>query len=59
MEAMWADLGDPRLTPELKARLVAGLEAALAGRDRGTMVAERDALLVDLVRAKQGATELP
>jgi len=59
MEAMWADLGDPRLTPELKATLVQGLEQALEGRDRDAMVAQRDRLLVDLVRQKRGAPDLP
>ncbi|KTS25081.1 3-hydroxyacyl-CoA dehydrogenase, partial [Methylobacterium indicum] len=59
MEAMWADLGDPRLTPALKATLVQGLERALEGRDRDAMVAERDRLLVDLVRQKRAAPNLP
>ncbi|AWN48414.1 3-hydroxyacyl-CoA dehydrogenase [Methylobacterium terrae] len=59
MEAMWADLGDPRLTPELKASLVEGLEQALDGRDRDAMVAQRDRLLVDLVRQKREAPDLP
>lgn len=59
MEAMWADLGDPRLTPDLKATLVQGLEQALEGRDRDAMVAQRDRLLVDLVRQKRAAPDLP
>ncbi|TGD97465.1 3-hydroxyacyl-CoA dehydrogenase NAD-binding domain-containing protein [Methylobacterium nonmethylotrophicum] len=59
MEAMWADLGDPRLTPELKQTLVRGLGEALAGRDLDAMVAARDRLLVDLVRRKREAPELP
>ncbi|BCM83035.1 3-hydroxyacyl-CoA dehydrogenase NAD-binding domain-containing protein [Methylobacterium indicum] len=59
MEAMWADLGDPRLTPALKQTLVQGLEQALEGRDRDAMVAERDRLLVDLVRQKRAAPNLP
>ena len=59
MEAMWADLGDPRLTPELKQTLVQGLEQALEGRDRDAMVAQRDRLLVDLVRQKRAAPDLP
>lgn len=59
MEAMWADLGDPRLTPELKAALVRGLDEALAGRDRDAMLTQRDRLLVDLVRQKRAAPDLP
>ncbi|MBY0296889.1 MAG: 3-hydroxyacyl-CoA dehydrogenase [Methylobacterium sp.] len=59
MEAMWADLGDPRLTPELKDALVRGLGAELAGRDADAMLAERDAILIDLVRRKREAANLP
>lgn len=59
MEAMWDDLGDPRLTSELKATLIRGLSDAIAGRDVGAMVARRDEMLVDLVRAKQAAPDLP
>jgi hypothetical protein len=59
MERMWADLGDPRLTPELKAALVAGVEAELAPVDRKAMLAERDRLLVELVSAKGEARNLP
>lgn len=58
MEAMWADLGDPHLTPELKQTLVRGLDEALAGRDLDAMVAERDRLLVDLVRQKRAVPDL-
>ncbi len=53
------DLGDPRLTPELKQSLVAGLADELAGRDEAAMLAERDALLIDLVRRKRGTRDLP
>jgi 3-hydroxyacyl-CoA dehydrogenase len=59
MERMWADLGDPRLTPELKRRLVAGVEDELSEVDREAMLAERDRLLVGLVSAKAGAGNLP
>lgn len=59
MERMWADLGDPRLTPELKATLVAGLEDELAPVDRDAMLRERDRLLADLIRAKAEARNLP
>lgn len=59
MERMWADLGDPRLTPELKRTLVEGVERELAGVDRAAMLAERDRLLVGLVAAKARTENLP
>jgi 3-hydroxyacyl-CoA dehydrogenase len=59
MERMWADLGNPRLTPELKSRLVAGVEDELSEVDQEAMLAERDRLLVGLVSAKARAGNLP
>ena len=59
MERMWADLGDTHVTPELKAKLVAGIEDELSPVDRTAMLAERDRLLIDLVSAKERAKNLP
>ena len=59
MEAMWDDLGRPRLTPELKRRLAQGVADELAGNDVDAMVAERDRILVDLIQEKRGAKTLP
>ncbi|NNM72209.1 3-hydroxyacyl-CoA dehydrogenase NAD-binding domain-containing protein [Enterovirga aerilata] len=59
MERMWADLGTPRLTPELKAALVAGVGQELAAIDPAAMLAERDRLLVGLLSAKAKANNLP
>lgn len=59
MEAMWADLGQPTLTPELKDTLVEGVDAELAGRDFADMMAARDRLLVGLVGDKAAAASLP
>ena len=59
MERMWADLGRPSLTPELKRALVDGVDAELADVDPAAMLAERDRLLVDLVSAKAEAANLP
>ncbi|GAB3200120.1 3-hydroxyacyl-CoA dehydrogenase NAD-binding domain-containing protein [Nocardioides hungaricus] len=53
------DLGDVRLTPELAAALVAGVDAELAGLDQVALAARRDRLLVDLLAAKAAAPELP
>ncbi len=59
MERMWADLGDTHVTPELKAKLVAGVNDELSPVDRTAMLAERDRLLIDLVSAKERAKNLP
>ncbi|MFI6582932.1 3-hydroxyacyl-CoA dehydrogenase NAD-binding domain-containing protein [Embleya sp. NPDC050493] len=57
-EAWWRDLGDPSLTPELTAKLVAGVDEALAGIDHTALAARRDALLHVLLAAKADA-DLP
>ncbi|MFE2872017.1 3-hydroxyacyl-CoA dehydrogenase NAD-binding domain-containing protein [Embleya sp. NPDC059259] len=57
-EAWWRDLGDPSLTPELTAKLVAGVAEALAGVDDTALAARRDALLSLLLAAKADA-DLP
>lgn len=59
MEAWWRDLGAPALTPELARTLVAGVDAELADIDRGELIAQRDALLEQLLSAKNQATALP
>ena len=59
MEAWWQDMVTPRLTPELVSAAVAGVDDELAGVDVAAMVAERDALLIDLLAAKAGANHLP
>lgn len=51
-EARWAEHGTPRLTPELKDRLVAGVEAELAGEDAEALARRRDAALVALLALK-------
>ena len=57
-EKWWRDLGQVRLTPELVATLVAGVDAELAGTDPAELAARRDAVLHTLLDAK-GRTELP
>ncbi|MGA4541966.1 3-hydroxyacyl-CoA dehydrogenase NAD-binding domain-containing protein [Uniformispora flossi] len=57
-EAWWRDLGDPSLTPELAAKLVAGVDEALAGTDSAELAARRDALLQLLLAAK-AESDLP
>lgn len=59
MENWWADLGAPRITEELKQKLVAGVDAELNGKRQSTLSAERDRLLVDLIEAKVRSKDLP
>jgi carnitine 3-dehydrogenase len=53
------DLGAPQLNPELAAALVAGVDAELAGIDQQALVAERDALLIELLNRKAESEVLP
>ena len=57
-EKWWRDLGQVTLTPELIAKLVAGVDEELAGMDPAELVARRDAVLNALLAAK-AQTELP
>lgn len=49
----WDDLGEPVLTDELKAKLVAGVKAEAAGRSVADLERQRDALLVRLLALRQ------
>lgn len=51
-EARWANLGAPELTEEVKAKLVAGVEAELGAGDGPGLAARRDAALVALAAVK-------
>jgi carnitine 3-dehydrogenase len=51
-EAWWRDLGQVTLTPELVARIVAGVDEELADVDPTQLVARRDAVLTALLAAK-------
>jgi 3-hydroxyacyl-CoA dehydrogenase len=53
------DLGDPRLTPELVALLVSGVDDELSGIDQEALARARDDLLVDLLAAKSRQSDLP
>lgn len=52
-EARWRDLGNPALTDDVRAMLVAGVEAELAGQDETTLVQRRDDALVELAKLKR------
>ncbi len=49
IEDWWRDMRDVRLTPEVKATLIDGIEAECAGRSVETLAAERDGRLLDLL----------
>ncbi|WP_433607649.1 3-hydroxyacyl-CoA dehydrogenase NAD-binding domain-containing protein [Prescottella agglutinans] len=53
------DLGTPQLTPELADKLVAGIDHEMAGIDQPGLVADRDRLLVDIMRLKRTGRNLP
>ena len=58
IEDWWNDLGTPQMTPALKSRVVDGVDQALGGRTQAELVQARDALLIDLLRAKQASPAL-
>jgi 3-hydroxyacyl-CoA dehydrogenase len=57
-EKWWRDLGRVTHTPELKEKIVAGVDDELAGVDPADLVAQRDAVLTALLAAKARA-DLP
>ena len=52
-EARWKEHGDPKLTEEVKAVLVSGVDKELENQDRGTLTQRRDDALVELYKLKQ------
>jgi len=54
LESWWDDLGNPRLTPEVRQALTAGVAEEAEGRDIATLAAERDRFLLDLLALKSG-----
>lgn len=52
-ERRWADLGSPTLDDETKELLVRGVDEAAAGRDVAALTAERDAALIQILRARR------
>jgi hypothetical protein len=49
----WADLGNPVMTPELQAQLVAGVQEATGGKPIPEMARRRDAFLTALIELRQ------
>jgi carnitine 3-dehydrogenase len=56
MVEWWNDMGQPKLTPQLIERLVAGVHEELADFDQSQLIAERDAVLQTLLSAKASRT---
>lgn len=52
IESWWHDLGNPAMTPALKAHVVQGVTEARGMRDEEELERTRDELLTDLIRAK-------
>jgi carnitine 3-dehydrogenase len=59
IENWWHDLGTPALTPQLKRKVVEETAAEVQDRRSEALESERDALLLDLIRAKAAARTLP
>lgn len=53
------DLGEPQLTGELASKLVAGMDEEMIGIDQAGLIADRDRLLVDIMRLKRSSNNLP
>ena len=53
----WKDLGDPVLSPALKAQVSEGVTDAVRGRSRRSAEAARDELLVELIKNKKRLSE--
>ena len=58
-EGMWRDLRAVSVDAELGRRVADGVAEELASRDQGDMVSQRDAVLIDLLRLKASAKDLP
>jgi carnitine 3-dehydrogenase len=59
IESWWGDLGTPVLTPELKQKVVDGIDAELANRSDTQITTERDQLILAMLRAKAAAASIP
>jgi 3-hydroxyacyl-CoA dehydrogenase len=51
----WEDLGQPVVTQDVQARLVAGVDAEMAGRSVAEMAARRDAFLTALLELRRAS----
>ncbi len=51
IEGWWEDLGTPKLTPEVRRKIIAGVHEATEGRSIADLAAERDRILLDILEA--------
>jgi 3-hydroxyacyl-CoA dehydrogenase len=58
-EAMWSRLGRVELNQDVRQEIIDGVKAELAGRDQAAMVGARDTVLLELLRQKREAADLP
>ncbi len=58
IESWWQDLGAPEMTDALKQQVVQGVAKELGDRSTEDLARTRDALLLDLIRAKQSSAHL-
>ena len=58
-EGMWRDLGSVTVDADLGARVVAGVNEELGGRDLADVVRQRDDVLVKLLKMKSEQSALP
>ncbi|EJE49334.1 3-hydroxyacyl-CoA dehydrogenase [Acidovorax sp. CF316] len=58
IESWWQDLGTPAMTEALKQQVVQGVAEELGERSTEDLARTRDALLLDLIRAKQSSAHL-
>src|SRR5690606_13008577 len=59
MEEWWADLGQVKLNPELNKQLIDGVDQELGATALSSMVAQRDDVLLTLLKLKAAADKLP
>ncbi len=53
--AWWKVLGDPQITPEVRAKVTAGVMAEVAGRSIESLAEQRDRELMGLLKVRAGA----
>jgi len=56
-EGRWRRLGNPKLTPELRAALIAGVEAEAGGKSIAQLEQERDAALMRILATRSGSAD--
>lgn len=49
-ERRWEALGDPKLTDDVKQKIIDGIDAEARGRSMGQLTEERDATLLKLLK---------